>query len=437
MVCIITFARSWQALVATRALGKAGVTVVTADRDKFATSFFSKYSKENFLYPDPGDEKKFINSLITKAKHLKKKYKEDVVILPVHKETYMISKYKNRLEKHAKLCVNDYDRIMEVHNKASIPKIANKLKVRHPKTYSVKDIAELYSHVPGMNFPVFVKLPESAASIGLLKIDERDDLIYEFKNLVRKYKLKPDQYPIIQEGVSGTDYCVTAIYNNGQKRAMMTYMNIKCHPYKSGPGVYRKNVSIPEMDREADKLLKGIRWHGVIELDFRMGKDKKPYLIEANPRFWGGLNQSVASNVNYPLLAYEMALKGDCRIVHKIDKSVRTENLATAVLALFDEIHKDERKQAELMKLQKHWKQMFKGDFNSNFKAFIKQIKVMNQKKYSLRIIEEFFSRRKLVKDDIIDKDDPFVVMGIFYPVHLLMKYGKVDKLMLTGESVK
>ncbi|MBT3407349.1 ATP-grasp domain-containing protein [Candidatus Woesearchaeota archaeon] len=440
MVCIITFARSWQTLIATRALGKAGIKVVTCDTDKFATAFFSKYSVGNFLYTNPAiNEKKFILDLIEKCKYYKKKYNEEVMILPIHKETYVISKYRKRVEKHAKICVDDFENIMKVHNKANIPSMLKRYKIRHPKTFVIKDIIELYKIVPKLKFPVFIKVLESAASIGLKKVDDRDMLIYEYKKLVDEFNLKPKDYPILQEGVPGKDYCVTALMNKGKLKAMMTYVNIKCNPYKSGPGVYRKNVKSIVMEREAKKLLTKIKWHGLIEIDFRMTGDNKPYLIECNPRFWGGLNQSVASNVNYPLLAYKIAMEGDCETVKKYDKHVRTENLTTAVLALMDEIKKDERKQKELKKLDKYWKKIFidKKGFTNNIQQFFKQIALINKKQYTLKIIKEFFDRRKLVKDDIFDKKDPFVVMGIFYPIHLMLKYGKIDKMMLTGENPK
>jgi len=441
MVCIITFARSWQALIATRSLGKEGIKVITCDTDKFATAFFSKYSKGNFLYPDPNDEKKFIAKLIEKAKFYKKKYNEEVMILPIHKETYTISKYKKRLQKYAKVCVDDIKKIHEVHNKSKIPTLLKRYMIRHPRTIVIKDIVELYKIVPTLKFPVFVKLLETAASIGLKKIDDRDDLIYEYKNLIKEFNLKPGDYPIIQEGVGGKDYCVTAIMNKGKLKAMMTYVNIKCHPYKSGPGVYRKNVKPVAMEKIAESFLKKIKWHGPIEIDFRMGADKKPYLIECNPRFWGGLNQSVASNVNYPLLAYKIAMEGDCEVVKKFDRSMRTENLATAVMALMDEIKKDERKLKDIEKLNKYWAKLFtdkdKSNFKKNVNKLFKQLTYLQKKRYTMNIIKEFIDRRKLVKDDILDKEDPFVVMGILYPVHLFMKYGKVNKMMLTGEGPK
>ena len=438
MACIITFARSWQALIATRALGKAGIKVITADTDRFATSFFSRYSKGNFLYPSPySDEKGFVGTLEKKARFYKDKYKEDVMILPIHNETFIISKYKKRLSRFAKLAVEDYPKLTDVHNKRRVVRILCKHKINHPKTYVINDMLELYKIVPELNFPIFLKLPETAASIGLKKVEERDILIYEYKNIVNEYGLKPDHYPIVQEGVDGKDYCVTAILNKGKLRALMTYVNIKCHPIKSGPGVYRKNAAVPKIEEEAKRFLAGTCWHGVIELDYRMGRDKVPYFIEANPRFWGGLNQSVASNVNYPLLAYKLAMEGDCPIVSKYDRNVRTENLITALMALLDEINKDQDKKRELERLASYWRGAFKKDFKKNLDLFFRQLRLLQERHYTTKKIVEFIERRQLVKDDILDKDDPFVVLGIFYPVHLLLKHGKITKEMLTGENPK
>ena len=45
------------------------------------------------------------------------------------------------------------------------------------------------------------------------------------------------------------------------------------------------------------------------QLDFRWGDDPSdPRLIELNPRFFGGLPQAIAAGVDYPWLAYRLAL---------------------------------------------------------------------------------------------------------------------------------
>ena len=192
---------------------------------------------------------------------------------------------------------------------------------------------------------------------------------------------------------------------------------------------------MPKMEKTAKKFLEGIKWHGVVEIDFRM--DNAPYIIEVNPRFWGGLNQAVASNVNYPIMAYQIAVEGDCLTTKKIN-TIRTENLATSMLALIDELQNNEEKQREIIKLHKYWKKSFSSrkDFEKTIKLFLKQVNHYNKKKYTLHILQEYIKLQKNVRHDVFGNKDPFVFMGILYPIHLMLKYGKVDKYMLTDEAI-
>ena len=49
---IVTYARGWQSLAATRSLGRRGVEVITADEVALTPASFSKYSTGTFTYPD-------------------------------------------------------------------------------------------------------------------------------------------------------------------------------------------------------------------------------------------------------------------------------------------------------------------------------------------------------------------------------------------------
>ena len=53
---VITFSRGWQTLVATRSLGRRGVQVVTGDEYRMTAASFSRYSIEEFRYPNPTKE---------------------------------------------------------------------------------------------------------------------------------------------------------------------------------------------------------------------------------------------------------------------------------------------------------------------------------------------------------------------------------------------
>ena len=47
-------------------------------------------------------------------------------------------------------------------------------------------------------------------------------------------------------------------------------------------------------------MLEHMNWHGIAEIDYGQGPDGLAYLIEVNPRFFGGLPQAIAANVDYP-----------------------------------------------------------------------------------------------------------------------------------------
>ena len=89
-------------------------------------------------------------------------------------------------------------------------------------------------------------------------------------------------------------------------------------------------------------------WHGVAEVDFRWdGKEVEPVLIEVNPRFWGGLTQSVASGWDYPYLLYRLAIDGTVAAVDPTNNDpnsihAKTETPVMALLATLTEIAQDD-----------------------------------------------------------------------------------------------
>jgi hypothetical protein len=91
----------------------------------------------------------------------------------------------------------------------------------------------------------------------------------------------------------------------------MTYRNLRSYPVKSGTGVLRETVDVPAIERIGSDLLAQMDWHGVAEVDFRWdGGEGQPWLIEVNPRFWGGLTQAVETGYDYPHLLYQLAVRG-------------------------------------------------------------------------------------------------------------------------------
>ena len=278
---IITFSRGWQTLVATR-----GVGVITGDEYAMTAASFSKYSIADFRYPNPTKEPQAFLDALEKVV-LEHKPADDAtpyVLMPIHKETYLIAQHRERFEQ-------------------GLPT---------PQTWMPENMEHFQSMASQVKLPAFVKLREAASGVGIRKVDTLEELKSTFEEFVEHFKLKEADYPIIQQGVPGNDYCVTTLFDHGKMVASMTYRGLRAFPAERGATVMRETVEAPEMERIAAELLGSLGWHGIAQLDFRWQgtPETTPYLIEVNPRFFGGLIQSVESGWDYPWLLFQLAVKG-------------------------------------------------------------------------------------------------------------------------------
>lgn len=76
-----------------------------------------------------------------------------------------------------------------------------------------------------------------------------------------------------------------------------------------GKGVSTKRISIdaPELVGYARTMLDKLDYHGVCGMDFRMDAQGKPWFLECNPRFSGGLESALESGFDIPALLWELA----------------------------------------------------------------------------------------------------------------------------------
>ena len=89
------------------------------------------------------------------------------------------------------------------------------------------------------------------------------------------------------------------------------------------------------MEKIARDLLEHYAWHGVAMVEFKLRtSDKKPVLIEVNPRIWGSINQSVLAGVDFPYLLYTMAMKGDVDPVLQYKTGVQSRNSFADIFAM-------------------------------------------------------------------------------------------------------
>ncbi|MGD0534045.1 MAG: ATP-grasp domain-containing protein [Methanoregula sp.] len=334
---LITGANSIKALIAIRSLGKKGIPVYTADSINRALGSFSKYSKRFYTCPQPATDLSIFISVLQST--LKKNRCE--VLIPVHSaDTYVIAKYKSRFEPFAKVPLHDYTILANVNNKGYLMKVADELGFPIPRTYFVESFNELKTVSETITYPAVIKLRESSSSIGLSYVHSKDELISKFKATTERFRLSSSNYPIIQEYIVGDGYGVSLLFNKGDPRAIFTHKRIREYPITGGPSSFRVSVKQPEMEKIAVDLLKHFNWHGVAMVEFKLTPERKPVIMEVNPRFWGSLNQAILAGVDFPYMLYTMAVEGDVKPVFNYKLGIESRNAFIDTVALLKTMRK-------------------------------------------------------------------------------------------------
>ena len=136
------------------------------------------------------------------------------VLMPIHKETYLIARNRERFEPHIRVPVPQIEHIEQVHNKGTIAAYAIECGLPTPMTWIPDDMAHFESIASDVKLPAFVKIRESASGVGIRKVDTLDELKATFKEFVEHFKLKEKDYPIIQQGVPGNGVALNLNINN-------------------------------------------------------------------------------------------------------------------------------------------------------------------------------------------------------------------------------
>ena len=438
-VCILTFARSWNAVVATRDLGAHGIDVITGDNLYIAASNFSLYSKGFFSYPDPDkDPDGFINKLV----QICKKYQgpeTDLVLMPLHTDSFIVAANKHRFEGIAKLALPERDKIDLIGKKASLARFCNEKGIHIPKTAVIDGGDDFEAIAKSFNYPAFLKISDSNAAIGLHKVESAEDAIRHFNEDVERFSLSGKDMAIIQEAVPGEDFCSTFLFEHGELRACMTYHNILDYPKKTGMGALRETVDASEMEATGAKLLELAEWHGVAEIDFRWDGQNTPYLIEVNPRFWGGLGQSVESGWNYPYLLFRLAVDGHIDPVKPDSKDVKTFNPCLMSMLMLQEFMEAKNTRSELGSAFKEFDKELQAreDHFVALDKFSDNLSTALNPLDRLKAVKTVLTENKGAVNELFKKRDPLPLLGLLYPLAVFLKHGKVSADMLVTGAGK
>lgn len=432
---IVTFARSWQALAAVRSLGSRGIEVITGDEIALTPGGLSSYSVDSFLYPNAtADPEGFLDALDEAVERFRPPAGEPYVLMPVHRETYPIARHRDRFESRIALALPRAETIDRVRDKGRLVEIARRVGVETPRTWLPKDAAGLDEQLAEIEPPVLVKVRTGVAGVGIEKVETRRELREAFARLAAGVAPGEDP-PIVQQLAPGDDYCVSALFDSGEARAVLTYRNLRTLT-EGGPGAVRQTVAAPAPEAAAVRLLEALDWHGIAEIDFLWsGQEKDPaYLIEINPRLFGGLFQAIASNVDYPWMLYRLALGLPVEAPEEVDLEVTTEAPVVGFLATLREAMESADRESSLARAwQEAQRHLAAGDLGRGIDRLLAGLRGGLDVEGRLAAVRGLLEERENTVSQLFAGDDPKAALGLLYPLAIFLRQGRITPGALVG----
>lgn len=322
-----------------KSLARLDVEIFCTDFVPRAMSNYSRYCTGYFVSPSPfTQQKEYIECLKKKIQELKID-----VLIPVNEELFLIARHKMEFTNFVKLAIPDYDQILTAHNKEVWEPIARKLGIAVPRTVELKYIADMSKPANGLKYPVLIKPKQGGGGWGICRV-ETDTQLHNYLTPEAMNNVPTDRF-IVQEFVNGETICVAMIFDQGRLRGKVAYRQVRDYPIIGGQATCRLSIRNSEAERALETMLTALEWHGICQADFVVDRDTgTPYLIDINPRFWGSLVQGIASGVDFPAMAFELAKNGTINTVDGFDDGVMTRWLGGELRGLSQHFRRAESK---------------------------------------------------------------------------------------------
>jgi predicted ATP-grasp superfamily ATP-dependent carboligase len=355
-------------------------------------TFFSRFVEKRFFIKtdinknvDSKTYEEYKNALID----ILKKNKVSVLLPIGNSSCKLVSEYKDEIEKYTSTPIVDKKIMRIAQDKNKTFKFAEKIGISIPITFYLKNRKDVQKILREINYPCVIKKTNMGES-GVVYCNNRQELVSGLEKIFSKKK-KNESLPLIQEYVRGSGVGFYALFEKGKCRAYFMHERIHEYPITGGASSLAKSSYSEELKKIGVKLLKKLKWHGVVMIEFKKNEINGGYkLMEINPKFWGSLELSLKSGINFPYLAYLLALN------KKLPKTSYKKNVYFRWLLPYDILwlrfsSKDQKE--EFKKLEnkvKIFENIYPDDFMINlYNIFFTFYKLLIEKRYPHGRVEE------------------------------------------------
>ena len=294
------------ALAIIRSLGRRGLEVLAGDPDAHSLGGSSRYAAGSVRYSDPAVAPgRFVCDVIDIAHRLS----VDTVI-PATDLTTMLLVSQSDLSQIVRLAASRPASYEQLTDKAQLIDLASRLGIPVPETRIARDEDAIAQAAQEFGYPVVLKPARSRYFKGEQIISTNVEIVHNSEGLARamgSLTWLEDISCLVQRFIPGHGAGIFALYAPSGPIAWFAHRRIREKPPTGGVSVVSESAPIDvTMQSAAEKLLSAVAWFGVAMVEFRVGPDATPYLMEVNGRFWGSLQLAIDAGVDFPWLLHQV-----------------------------------------------------------------------------------------------------------------------------------
>lgn len=284
-------------LAIIRHLAKQGHKVhALVAENRYALARLSRHTTQTYVL-EQQDEKTFIDQLLA----LLQRTSFDVLIPVGYPVTEFVARHADEIGRFVRFMCPGKTICESAGDKLRMSQLAEVLGVPTPKTYRIRDRAELISTGHNVGFPLVIKGRHESGRGMVAYATNPSELTVNYEALCRRFNLhSPDEYPILQEYIPGWGCGFFALYQDGAPKRVFMHRRLREYPVSGGASCCAESFFNEDLMTFGRRILDKLEWHGVAMVEFRFDTRTNNFtLIEVNAKFWGSMELALEAGADF------------------------------------------------------------------------------------------------------------------------------------------
>ncbi len=304
-------------------LSKNNIPVIAMGRSRFNMSSGLPSIMACRTYPNPFiDPEGYIDCINEAVSNL-----PQVFLIPSHEDIFVASKYKANFSPQITVLADTFSQLMRFHDKWSLLELCQTSDLTYPTTY-IYNANLIPNHMQGK---LILKPRFGEGSRGIVT------------TTVDKLTASPPQFKepyLIQTKIKGIGIGVGIFADQGDLLAISGHKRLRELPRTGGTSCARQSFDDPVLFKKVEKLIELTKFSGIMMLEFKYdGTSGSYHMLDANPRYWGGVSTHILSGVDYPTIQYLHAT-GSLKLkdIARINQGIESRWLMGEITYFFDSL---------------------------------------------------------------------------------------------------